>query len=41
MKRFGTPISALLMQPRPGERETRFPTPKDRSMHRPKEDRHV
>ena len=41
MQRFGTPAASLEYQPRPGERESRFPTPKDRSMHRPKEDRHV
>ena len=41
MERFGTPIHALDYQPHPGERESRFPTPKDRAMHRPKEDDHV
>lgn len=41
MERFGTPVSSLEYQPRPGERESRFPTPKDRAMHRPKEESHV
>ncbi len=41
MERFGTPVPSLELQPRPGQRESRFPTPKDRSMHRPKEEPHV
>ena len=41
MQRFGSPAASLEYQPSPGQRETRFPRPKDRTMHRPKEDRHV
>lgn len=41
MERFGTPAVSLEYQPMPGQRESRFPQPKDRSMHRPKEDNHV
>lgn len=42
MKRYGTSSFPLLRQPRPADRESRFPQPKDRSMHRPKEgSRHV
>lgn len=41
MERFGTPVHALDYQPRPGERESRFPQPRDRAMQRPKEDAHV
>jgi len=38
MHRYGTTPFILIRQPRPGNRETRFPVPRDRSMHRPKED---
>ena len=41
MKRFGSPACTLEYQPRPGERESRYPAPRDRSMHRPKEENHV
>lgn len=41
MERFGTPTTSLEYRPIPGQRESRFPQPKDRSMHRPKEDNHV
>lgn len=41
MRRFGSPAVSLEYQPRPGERESRRPAPKDRAMHRPKEDNHV
>lgn len=41
MQRFGNPTASLEYQPRPGERESRFPVPKDRAMHRPKEESHV
>lgn len=41
MERFGTPIVSPGYQPRPGQRESRFPQPKDRAMQRPKEDTHV
>lgn len=41
MERFGTPVVSLEYQPRPGERESRFPTPKDHTIHRPKEENHV
>lgn len=41
MQRFGTPLISLEYQPMPGQRESRFPQPKDRSMQRPKEERHV
>lgn len=41
MQRFGTPLASFEYQPQPGQRESRFPLPKDRSIHRPKEDRHV
>lgn len=38
MQRYGsTPFSAI-RQPRPGDRESRFPTPADRSFHRPKKE---
>lgn len=37
MERFGSPVCSLVMTPRPGERESRFPVPRDRHMHRPKE----
>jgi len=37
-KRFGTPCLTLLPISRPGERESRFPQPRDRSMHRPKKE---
>lgn len=41
--RFGNPSCVMLPQPRPGERETRLPLPRDRSMQRPREEifRHV
>ena len=32
-----TPLS-LIRQPRPGDRESRFPVPVDRSFHRPKKE---
>lgn len=41
MQRFGTPLASLEYQPMPGQRESRFPQPKDRSMQRPKEEHHV
>jgi len=41
MQRFGTPVVSFEYQPHPGQRESRFPQPKDRSSHRPKEDSHV
>lgn len=41
MQRFGTPLVSLEYQPMPGQRESRFPQPKDRSMQRPKEESHV
>lgn len=41
MQRFGTPLVSLEYQPMPGQRESRFPQPKDRSMQRPKEEPHV
>ena len=37
MQRYGSSPFVLLRQPRPADREARFPQPKDRSMHRPKE----
>lgn len=41
MERFGTPLPALEPQPMPGQRESRYPIPKDRAMQRPREERHV
>lgn len=38
MKRYGTPQNILIRQPRPGDREARFPSPCDRSMHRPRKE---
>jgi len=41
MQRFSTTPELLEPQPRPGQRETRYRIPRDRSMHRPmKEDAH-
>ena len=37
MERFGSPAYSLILTPCPGERESRFPVPRDRHMHRPKE----
>ena len=40
--RFPTPIHVIVPQSVPGERETRFPQPRDRSMNHPrKEQTHV
>ena len=40
--RFPNPIHVLVPQSVPGERETRFPQPRDRSMNHPrKEQTHV
>ncbi len=36
--RFNSPVLTLLPSPRPGEREIRFPQPKDRHMHRPRKE---
>lgn len=41
MQRFGSPIPSTELQPRPGERESRFPLRRDRTMHRPKEVPHA
>lgn len=41
MERFGNPPPSLEYQPMPGQRESRFPQPKDWTMHRPREERHV
>lgn len=41
MERFGTPLPTLEYQPMPGQRESRYPIPKDRAMQRPKEEPHV
>lgn len=38
MRRFVSPLYILGYQPRPGERESRFRTPKDRTMNRPREE---
>lgn len=38
--RFGSPSCVLLPQPHPGERESRLYQPRDRSMHRPREEAH-
>ena len=40
--RFPNPVNVLVLQSAPGERETRFPLPRDRSMNHPrKEQTHV
>lgn len=41
MQRFGTLPPSLEYQPHPGERESRFPAPRERTMQRPKEESHV
>lgn len=41
MRRFGTTAVSLEYQPRPGERESRLPLPRDRAMQRPREGSHV
>ncbi len=41
MERFGSPVPSLEPQPMPGQRESRFPQPRDRAMQRPKEEPHV
>ena len=33
--RFPNPVNVLVPQSAPGERETRFPLPRDRSMNHP------
>ena len=41
MQRFSSPADVLNCPPRPGEREVRYPTPRDRVMNHPwKEDEH-
>lgn len=35
MQRYGTTQFILIRQPRPGNRESRFPSPKKRETHRP------
>jgi len=37
-RRFGSPIVNLLPCPCPGERESRFPQPRDRHMQRPRKE---
>lgn len=40
--RFPNPVSVLIPRSAPGERETRFPQPRDRAMNHPrKEQTHV
>lgn len=38
MQRYGPTPFSTVRQPRPGDRESRFPTPRDRSFHRPKKE---
>lgn len=38
MERYGTPAWALLDQPGPGARETRYRPARDRHMQRPREE---
>ncbi len=38
MQRYGTTQFILIRQPRPGNRESRFSLPHDRSMHRPRKE---
>ena len=35
MQRYGATTFSAIRQPRPGDRESRFPVPRDRSFHRP------
>lgn len=37
MQRFGSPLPSTELQPRPGQRESRSPILRDRTMHRPRE----
>lgn len=41
MQRYGTTPFSLIRQPRPGDRESRYPLGKDRSCHRPKKEAHT
>ena len=36
--RFPNPVNVLVPQSAPGERETRFPLPRDRSMNHPRKE---
>lgn len=38
MQRYQTPQYILIRQPRPGDRESRFPAPKERIYHRPRKE---
>lgn len=38
MQRYGTPPAGIHRQPRPGDRESRFPVPRSRQFHRPKKE---
>ncbi len=38
MQRYGTTQFVLIRQPRPADRESRLPTPKDRSFRRPRKE---
>lgn len=38
MQRYGTPQYILIRQPRPADRESRFPQPTDRSFRRPRKE---
>ena len=38
MQRYGTTPFILIRQPRPGDRESRFSLPKDRTCHRPRKE---
>ena len=38
MQRFTPTPFALIRQPRPGDRESRFPAPRDHHFHRPKKE---
>ena len=41
MQRFSTPVDGAMVRSRPGEREVRYPQPRDRTMNHPlKEDKH-
>lgn len=38
MQRFGTPQYVLIRQPRPADRESRFPIPQGRNTQRPRKE---
>lgn len=38
MQRYGTTPFILIRQPRPADRESRFPLPQDRSFRRPRKE---